>query len=118
MEEACEPETKQGKTYRVLVDRKALSRSIEESTEPRHTMQRYHAASVLRKAAASTDHVLKVGPFDQKKYSGKPRGRRYEQQSGLQTLRRVHRERKHVGSALTTCPCTRIPTRSIYACGL
>jgi hypothetical protein len=76
MDEACEPETKQGNTYRVLVDLKALSRSIKESTEPKHRVQRYHAASVLRKASDSTDHMLELGPFDQKEYSGKPLGRR------------------------------------------
>ena len=91
MDEACEPETKQGNTYRVLVDLKALSRSIKESTEPKHRVQRYHAASVLRKASDSTDHMLELGPFDQKEYSGKPLGRRCEQ-GGMQTLRRVHRE--------------------------
>ena len=40
MDEACEPETKQGNTYRVMVDLKALSRSIKESTEPKHRVQR------------------------------------------------------------------------------
>ena len=81
MDEACEPETKQGNTYRVLVDLKALSRSIKESTEPKHRVQRYHAASVLRKASDSTDHMLELGPFDQKEYSGKPLGRRVDEHS-------------------------------------